>query len=99
MWIGVIIAHNLNVIVLKNFTTEINFEMLHPLQMVIIGFTLFLTGGIYRYYILSGCGIIMWMAVSFVANFDLNEQLLIRTIADLLCFVIPGILMFLESKK
>lgn len=99
VWIGIIVAHNLNVIITKNILTEVNFELLHPLQMVLIGFALFVTGGIYRYYILSICGAIMWSAAAIVVNFELDIQLLIRAIADFICFVVPGILMYTASKK
>lgn len=99
VWIGVILAHNLNVIVTKDFISEVNFELLHPLQMVLIGFALFVTGGIYRYYILSLSGIIMWIAAYLCVGYELNTQFLIRGIADFICFVIPGVLMYMEIKK
>lgn len=99
VWIGIIIAHNLNVIVIKHFSPELNFEMLHPLQMVLVGFALFVTGGIYRYYILSVSGILMWIAAGIAAGYDMNVQYLIRAIADFVCFVIPGILMYSQIKK
>lgn len=99
VWIGVIVAHNLNVIVTNNFATEPNFEMLHPLQMVLIGFALFVTGGIYRYYILATAGVVMWLAAGIAAGYDMNLQYLIRGSADFICFVIPGILMYIEVKK
>ncbi len=98
VWIGIIIAHNLNIIITKSVINEINFEFLHPMQMVLIGFALFITGGIYRYYILSFSGVIMWVASIVAANFDLQTQFLIRGIADCLCFVVPGILMYMEVK-
>lgn len=99
VWLGVIIAHNLNVIVTKTFIAEVNFELIHPLQMVLIGFALFVTGGIYRYYILSISGIIMWIAAAVGSGYDLNIQFLVRALADFICFVIPGILMYSETKK
>lgn len=99
VWIGIIIASNLNVIVTKSFLAEVNFELLHPLQMVLIGFALFVTGGIYRYYALCISGIIMWAAASIAAGYELNTQFLIRAIADFVCFVIPGILMYSSLKK
>ncbi len=99
VWIGVIIAHNLNVIITNNFMAEVNFEMLHPLQMVLIGFALFVTGGIYRYYVLTIGGIIMWLAAAIASGYDMHTQYLIRGIADFVCFVIPGILMYMEVKK
>jgi len=99
VWIGIIIAHNLNVIVTKSFLQEVNFTLLHPLQMVLIGFALFVTGGIYRYKLLSVSGVVMWLAAILCSRLDLADQYLIRTIANFICFVVPGIIMYLQSKK
>ncbi|WP_319589912.1 hypothetical protein [uncultured Draconibacterium sp.] len=99
VWLGIIIAHNLNVIVTKSLLQEVDFSLLHPLQMVLIGFALFVTGGIYRYKLLSVSGIIMWLAAVWCARIDLVDQFLIRAIANFVCFVIPGVLMYLQSKK
>lgn len=73
--------------------------MLLPLQMVLIGFALFVTGGIYRYYILAVSGVLMWISAIICAGLDANYQYLARGIADFICFVIPGILMYLSAKK
>lgn len=99
VWIGIIIAHNLNVIVIKSLLQEVDFALLHPLQMVLIGFALFVTGGIYRYKLLSVSGGVMWLAAILCARVELADQFLIRAIANLVCFVIPGILMYMKSKK
>lgn len=99
VWIGIIIAHNLNVIITKKFIAEVDFELIFPLQMVLVGFALFVTGGIYRYYILSLSGIIMWIAAAISAGYDLNIQFLVAAITYMVCFVIPGTLMYKQSKK
>ena len=99
VWIGVVVAHNLNVMVTNNFFGEVNFEMLHPLQMVLIGFALFVMGGIYRYYLLSAVSVLMWAGAIIAAKYDLNIQFLIRGISDIACFVVPGILMYGSVKK
>lgn len=99
VWIGVIIAHNMIVLITKNILSEVNFTLLQPLQMVLIGFALFITGGIYRYYLLTICGIVMWIAAVLSANYDLNIQFLIRGIAEIICFVVPGILMYNNRKR
>jgi hypothetical protein len=99
VWIGIIIAHNLNVIVTKSFLQEVNFSLIHPLQMVLLGFALFVTGGIYRYKLLSISGVVMWLAAAYCARLELADQYLIRAIANFICFVIPGILMYMQSKK
>lgn len=98
VWIGVILAHNITVMITKSILNEVNFTLLQPLQMVLIGFALFATGGIYRYWILAISGSIMWIAAAISANYDLNTQFLIRSVAEFTCFVIPGYLM-LKSKK
>lgn len=99
VWIGIILAHNLNVIITKSFLHDVNFTLLHPLQMVLIGFALFVTGGIYRYYILSGFGIVYWIAAWIGSGLELPDQYLVRAIADFTCFVIPGILMYTKSRS
>ncbi len=99
VWIGVILAHNIVVIITKTILQEVNFAMLQPLQMVLIGFALFATGGIYRYYLLLGSGVIMWIAAALAANYDLNVQFLIRGIAEILCFIVPGFLMMISRKN
>ncbi|WP_297087663.1 hypothetical protein [uncultured Draconibacterium sp.] len=99
VWLGIIIAHNLNVIVTKSYLQEVSFALIHPLQMVLIGFALFVTGGIYRYTLLSISGAAMWIAAVLCAHVELTDQYLIRAIANFICFVIPGILMYMQSKK
>lgn len=99
VWIGIILAHNIVVIITKSFLHEVNFALLHPLQMVLIGFALFVTGGIYRFWLLVSGGVIMWIAALFAANYDLNIQFMIRSIAEVICFIIPGFFMIQLKKK
>ena len=99
VWIGVIFAHNINVIVTKSILEEVNFTLLHPIQLTLIGFALFITGGIYRYYILVAAGVGMWISAAICANYELNIQFLVRSIAEVICFIIPGILMFTARKR
>jgi len=99
VWLGIIIAHNLNVIVTKGFLQEVNFSLLHPLQMVLLGFALFVTGGIYRYKLLLVSAVVMWIAAVICSRIELTDQYLVRAIANFLCFVIPGIYMYMQSKK
>lgn len=99
VWIGIILAHNIVVIITKSFLHEVNFALLHPLQMVLIGFALFVTGGIYRYWLLVAGGVVMWIAALLAANYDLNIQFMIRSIAEVICFIIPGFFMIQSKKK
>ena len=99
VWIGVILAHNIVVIVTKVILSDINFVLLQPIQLVLIGFALFVSGGVYRYYLLVASGVVMWIAAAFAARFDLSQQFLIRAIAENICFIIPGLLMYKARKK
>lgn len=99
VWIGVIIAHNMVIMITKHILSEVDFVLLQPLQMVLIGFALFVTGGIYRYYLLSACAIIMWIAAVWCAYYELNIQFLIRGCAEIICFIIPGVFMYSSRKK
>lgn len=99
LWIGVILAHNINVIITKIILSEIDFTLLQPLQMVLIGFALFASGGIYRYYLLVAGGIVMWIAAALAAGFELQTQFLIRSVTEIICFIIPGAIMFGQRRK
>lgn len=99
VWIGVIIAHNVVIMITKYILADINFALLQPLQLVLIGFALFVSGGIYRYYILSASGIVMWIAAVVAARFQIGDQFLIRGMAEVICFIVPGILMYTSQKK
>ena len=99
VWIGVILAHNIVVIITKTILNDINFVLLQPIQLVLIGFALFISGGLYRYYLLVASGVVMWVAAATAAHFDLTHQYLIRAIAEVICFIIPGTLMYASRKK
>jgi hypothetical protein len=87
------------VVITKSILKEVDFNLLQPLQMVLIGFALFVTGGIYRYYLLSFSGVLMWIAAAIAVRFDLNFQFLVRGIAEVFCFVVPGFWMISARKK
>ena len=99
VWIGVILADNVIIIITKVILDKIDFILLQPIQMVLIGFALFVSAGIYRYHLLSLSGITMWIAAAIAVNYDLNIQFLVRSIAEVLCFIIPGVLMYSARNK
>lgn len=98
-WIGVLIAANVNVLITRSILQEVNLTMLQPLQMTLIGFALFVTGGIYRCYILVVAGVIMWIAAVICGNYDLTQQHFIRSVSEIICFVIPGFVMLWSKKR
>jgi len=99
VWIGVILADNVIIMITKVILDKIDFVLLQPIQMVLIGFALFVSAGIYRYHLLSLSGILMWIAAAIAVNYDLNIQFLVRSIAEVLCFMVPGILMYSARNK
>jgi len=99
VWVGVILADNVIIMITKVILDKIDFALLQPIQMVLIGFALFVSAGIYRYHLLSLSGIIMWIAAAIAVNYDLNVQFLVRSIAEVLCFIIPGVLMYSARNK
>lgn len=93
-WFSVVIVYNLVVMVLKVKTGTVDFSLLHPLQMLLIGMALFITGGLYRYWLLSVGGVVYWLAALISAQQNLNYQLVIETIPILIGFVIPGHILY-----
>lgn len=98
VWIGIILAHNIVVLITKTILNKVDFTLLQPLQMVLIGFALFVTGGIYRYWLLVIAGGAMWIASVISAGNELEVQFLIRAFAEIACFIVPGYFM-IRSKR
>jgi len=80
-----------------NINHIINFQLQHPIFMVLIAIATVLTGVVLSYkYIISG-GIAFGIMAYLCSYFNLHEQLLIESLAWLFAFIIPGFLIF--SKK
>lgn len=98
-WLGILIVHNLLVMFIKQKTGEVNFELLHPLQMVLIGLALFITGGLYRERLFLLGGVAYWLAAYLGLNFRLPQQMIFESVAALIGFVLPGAWLFYQSRK
>lgn len=96
-WIGIIIVFNLIIIMIKQTTGEINFELNHPIQMTLIGLALFITGGLYREKLLLIGGVIYWIAAYFSKDYALHIQHIFECGAAFLGFVIPGAWLYYQS--
>ena len=67
--------------------------------MVFIAFAIVVTGGVIRYNLIIGGGIIFGL-LAFVSSYlPLQEQLLMESIAWLLAFIIPGHLLYSKRKS
>lgn len=98
-WIGIFVVYNLVVIITNVKTGETNFEMLHPIQVALIGLALFITGGLYHEKLLLVGGIAYWIAAFISVKYRMPVQFIIECIAGFIGFVIPGAWLFYQSKK
>lgn len=78
---------------------EINFELQHPIFMVIIAFATVVTGGILRYQLIVYGGVTFALLAFISSRLPLESQLLIESIAWLLAFVIPGHILYSKRKR
>ncbi len=99
VWISLFFCLLLVNLIQYNVLKGMNFELQHPVFMVFIAFAVTITGGILRYRFLIIGGI--WFAVlAYTASyFNLQEQLLIESIAWVIAFIIPGHILFANRKK
>lgn len=98
-WLGILIVHNLLIMFIKQKTGEVNFELLHPLQMSLIGLALFITGGLYRERLFLLGGVAYWLAAFLAINYRLPQQMIFESVAALIGFVLPGAWLFYQSRK
>lgn len=78
---------------------EINFELQHPIFMVIIASATVVTGGILRYQLIVYGGITFALLAFISSRLPLESQLLIESMAWLLAFVIPGHILYSRRKR
>jgi hypothetical protein len=98
VWFSLIISMVLINLILFNIQKGINFELQHPVFMVIIAFATVITGGILRYRLIIIGGIIFGILAYISSYFNLQEQLLLESVAWLIAFIIPGHIMYLKRK-
>jgi hypothetical protein len=99
VWISLFASMVLVNVIQMNVLHQVNFELQHPVIMVLIAFAVTVTGGILRYWLLTGGGILFGLLALAASYFDLQTQLLIEAIAWLFAFVIPGHLLYAKRNK
>jgi branched-subunit amino acid ABC-type transport system permease component len=82
-----------------NVLHKINFELQHPLFMVIMAFATVITGGILRYKLVTIGGIIFGLIALLSSYVTLPYQLLLESFAWLIAFVIPGHYLYATRKS
>jgi len=99
VWISLFASMVLVNLIQMNVLHSINFELQHPIIMVLIAFAVTVTGGILRYKLIIAGGIIFGLLALAASYFELQTQLLFEAIAWLIAFVIPGHLLYAKRNK
>jgi hypothetical protein len=89
--VGCLILINL---IQMNTLHKINFELQHPVFMVVIAFAVVITGGLLRYRLMIFMGILFALLAYGSSFFELYWQLLFEGIAWFLAFCIPGHILY-----
>jgi hypothetical protein len=80
--------------VLNNTMHTINFELQHPIFMLLTAFAAVVSGGILRYWWMIAGGILFGLLAYLASFFELHDQLLLEGIAWFLAFILPGHILF-----
>ncbi len=99
VWIGMVLSQVLVNLILFNVLKEVNFELQHPIFMVIIAFAVVVTGGILRYKLVIGGGIIFAILAFISSLLPLTTQLLLESIAWIIAFIIPGHILYAKRNS
>ena len=99
VWISLFLCLVLINLIQNNVMHEINFNLQHPLFMVIIAFAIVITGGILRYKLLIGGGVLFAILGYICSLLPLEDQLFLEAIAWVIAFIIPGHIMYARRKK
>ena len=84
---------------IKQKTGNIDFTLLHPIQMSLIGLALFITGGLYRERLLLLGGLVYWIAAYFSLDYRIPIQFIFECVAGFVGFLVPGAWLYYKSRK
>lgn len=94
VWISLFVCMVLVNLIQFNVLQSINFELQHPIFMVLMAFAVTVTGGILRYRLIILGGIIFGILALIASYLNLEAQLLIESIAWTIAFIIPGHILY-----
>ena len=89
-WFAALVTDNLLIIFIKIKTDTINFELLHPIQMALIGLVLIFVGAVHRERWLQLGGVFFWAGAYIAIKQPLTEQFLIEAIVAAMGLVLPA---------
>ncbi|GET34950.1 hypothetical protein PbJCM13498_38130 [Prolixibacter bellariivorans] len=90
VWASLFVGLVLINLIQFNVLHQINFELQHPIFMVVIAFAIVISGGILHYPFLLVGGIIFAILAYVASWLPLTDQLLMEAIGWLVAFILPG---------
>ena len=99
VWVSMFFSLVLVNVIQFRVLQEINFELQHPIFMVIIAFAIVVTGGILRYQLIVFGGIAFALLALISSRLPLASQMLMESIAWFIAFVVPGHILYAKRKQ
>jgi hypothetical protein len=99
VWFSLFVSMVMINLILYNVNHSINFELQHPIFMVLIAFAITATGGILRYKMIIAGGIIFGILAVLASHLELQDQILAEAIAWVVAFIIPGHILYSQRKS
>lgn len=86
-------------LIINNVLHEVNFSLQHPIFMVLTAFAVFVTGSILQNNLIMIGGAIFGLLAFISSHLVLHDQMLMVSIAWLLAFGIPGLILVFNRKE
>ena len=99
VWISFFLSMVLMNLIQMNVLHSINFELQHPLFMVLMAFAVVVTGGILRHRLIVIGGAVFGALALTASYLGLKEQLLLEAVAWVVAFIVPGHILLAKRKK
>ena len=99
VWTSLFLSTVLVNLIQMNVLHSINFELQHPLFMVLMAFAVTVTGGILRHRLIIIGGAVFGALALTASYLGLKEQLLLEAVAWMIAFIVPGHILFAKRKK
>lgn len=98
VWISLFVCMVLVNLIQYNVLKSINFELQHPIFMVLMAFSVTITGGILRHRLIIIGGAVFGILALAASYLNLQEQLLVESVAWTISFIIPGHILYANRK-
>lgn len=99
VWISFFLSTVLVNLIQMNVLHSINFQLQHPLFMVLMAFAVTVIGGILRHRLIIIGGVVFGALALTASYLGLKEQLLLEAVAWVIAFIVPGHILFAKRNK